>query len=303
VREQRHAAARARERVKAMRRYAVDFFSGYLEDVVRHVGSRDVTLVERFLRLGTHTARVLGLPLDMMEGWRDGVQTLLMSPPQRLESLGQAVGFASLLLDAGQRRFRLIFDSPEHAVEELTQIFTLMGHTELVPDLTDSTLAGFRSPACGRDAVRWGYLDVKQVERLLTDLFGDASFKNAYTAAIAGRLSNYARQEAEQRLIEVGIETQNSVSHNIDYLIIGSKGTGGTKHDKVKLLQDKGHKIKVLDEQGLEALLSSPKPSPAVWPAARRDHYEWFVNALRHTWAFELDLYTMSYPYHAEDEY
>jgi hypothetical protein len=286
-----------------MRRYAVDFFSGYLEDVVRQIGSRDVTLVERFQRLGTHTARVLGLPLSMMEGWREGVQTLLMAPPPRLERLGQAVGFASLLLDAGQRRFRLIFDSVEQASDELHQIFSFMGHPELVADLTDSALAGFRSPPSGREAVRWGFLDVKQVERILTDLFGDQSFKNAYTAAIAGRLSNYSRQEAEQRLIEVGIETQNSVSHNIDYLIIGSKGTGGTKHDKVKLLQDKGHKIKVLDEQGLEALLSSPKPSPTTWPQQRRDQYEWFVNALRHTWAFELDLYTLSYPYHAEDEY
>lgn len=282
-----------------MRRYAVDFFSGYLEDVVRHVGSRDVTLVERFLRLGTHTARVLGLPAEAMEGWREGVQSLLMSPPVKLETQGQAVAFASLLLDAGQRRFRLTFDSPDAL--ELTKIFEFMGHTEMLGDLLDSVVAGFRAPP--NAALRWGYLDVKQVELLLKDLFGNESFKNSYTAAIAGRLSNYSRQEAEQRLIEVGIETQNSVSHNIDYLIIGSKGTGGTKHDKVKVLQDKGHSINVLDEAGLEALLNSPKPSPPDWPVYRRDNYELLVNALRHIWAFELDIYTLSYSYDTTDEY
>ena len=278
-----------------MRRQAIDFYSGYLEDVLEAVGSRDVTLVERFLRLGDHTRRVLGLPGDLMEGWDEAIEGLLMEPQMKLKSSADAVAFASILADAGQRRFRVVMS--EGDMGGLDDIFEFMGHKEMIQELLKSNLRGWTSPI---ERVRWGFLDVSQTERLLLDLFGDESFKAPCTAAIAGRLSHFSRQEAERRLIEVGIETQNSVSHNIDYLVIGSKGTGGTKHDKVKALQKKGHKITVLDEPGFDKLLNSPKIAPEEWDQGRKDCYESLVNALRHVWAFELDLYTIVHDYDDE---
>ena len=98
------------------------------------------------------------------------------------------------------------------------------------------------------------------------------SFKETKTAVIAGRLSNMARPDAEHALIDVGIETQNSISHNIDYLILGSKGTGGTKHDKVQNLKNGGRKITVLDEAGFDALLKSPKKPAENWTQQQKDN-------------------------------
>lgn len=273
-----------------MARLAIDFYSGYLEEVLNTVGSRDVTLVERYQRLGEHTQMVLGLPDHLMVGWKEAIEQLLMDPPREIRTVQQAVALASLMCDAGQRRFRLEVDSPE--VPFLWEIFDHLGKREWAGALIDSAVSGLRSPT---SQMRWGFLDVSQVEALLIELFGDESFKTPRTAAIAGRLSTHARGDAERELLEVGIETQNSVSHNIDYLIIGSKGTGGTKHDKVRGLQDRGHSITVLDEEGFERLIRSPKPPRESWTAPQKDFFERFVSALRHVWAFELDLYALVY--------
>lgn len=273
-----------------MAKLAIDFYSGYLEEVLNTVGSRDVTLVERYQRLGGHTQMVLGLPDDMMEGWEPAIEQILMEPAAEVRTAQQAVAFASLLCDAGQRRFRLEVDSPE--VPFLWEILDHLGHRDWAGNLLDSAVGSWRSPT---PRMRWGFLDVSQIEALLIELFGDESFKTPRTAAIAGRLSTHARGDAERELLEVGVETQNSVSHNIDYLIIGSKGTGGTKHDKVKALQDKGHTITVLDEEGFERIIHSPKPPRESWTPAQKDFFERFVSALRHVWAFELDLYALVY--------
>ena len=195
-----------------------------------------------------------------------------------------------LVADAGQRRFRVEVPPGLDDADALSPIFDFLQQPGFVPDLVHSDLRGWRSPS---ERVRWGFLDVRQAETLLDHLFGDDSYKQPRTAAIAGRLSHLSRQDAERALIEVGIETQNSVSHNIDYLIIGSKGTGGTKHDKVKALQDKGHEIIVLDEDGFDRLVNPPLTPPDDWSDKTRADYEAFVNALRHVWAFELDLYTI----------
>ena len=271
-----------------MARFALDFYSGYLEEVLSTIGSRDVTLVERFLRLGEHTQMVLGLPDDMMDGWDASVEKMLMEPPSAVRTTHDAVALASLLRDAGQRRFRVFVDNVEAPF--LWEILEHLGHRDWAGDLLDSPVGEMQSPT---PRMRWGFLDVSQIETLLTGIFGDDSFKEAKTAAIAGRLSSHARHEAERALLEVGIETQNSVSHNIDYLIIGSKGTGGTKHDKVKVLQDKGCEITVLDEDGFEALVHSPKHPNEAWDEEQSGFYESFVSALRHVWAFELDLYCL----------
>jgi hypothetical protein len=277
-----------------MPRYAVDFYSGYLEEVLATIGSRDVTLVERFLRLGGHTQNLLGVPDDLMVGWDKTVERMLMDPPSSLQSPSESVAIASFLVDAGQRRFRLFFDEPEPTV--IQDVFAFLGHEDWGKLLLNSDVARFRSAT---PRMRWGFLDVSQVEQILLEAFGDESFKVAKTAAIAGRLSDYSRPDAERLLLEVGIETQNSVSHNIDYLIIGSKGTGGTKHDKVQTLQGAGHAITVLDEAGFDALIRSPRPAPQDWPAETVDVYEKIMAALRHVQAFELDLYTLTYEYDA----
>jgi len=272
--------------------FAVDFYSGYLEEVLNTIGSRDVTLVERFQRLGEHTQRSLGIPDDMMTHWDEWVERLIMDPPTEIHSPYGAVAMASLLCDAGQRRFRAFSRSPE--VKELWHIFDHIGRRDWAGDLLDSPVGEYRSVT---PRLKWGFLDVNQVEQLLFDIFGNDSFKKPCTAAIAGRMSTHSRGEAERELLEVGIETQNSVSHNIDYLIIGSKGTGGSKHDKVKALQKKGHDITVLDEPGFRSLIHSPLGPDADWDERQAVTFENFVSALRHVWAFELDLYVLTYEF------
>lgn len=273
-----------------MPRYALDFYSGYLEEVLGTIGSRDITLVERFLRLRDHTQRTMGLPEFMMEGWTDSVESLLMEPPETLRSMSDGVAFASLLADAGQRRFRVFLDGRD--LSRLHTVFAHLGHEDWANLFVDSTVRGYQST---HRSMSWGFLDVSQIEQVLTELFGNDSFKTPRTAAIAGRLSDYSRQEAERALLEVGIETQNSVSHNIDYLIIGSKGTGGTKHDKVQALQDSGHRIVVLDEDGFDRLLRAPVDPAEGWLEETVFLYESLIRALRHVWAFELDLYALLY--------
>ncbi|MDX9724633.1 MAG: BRCT domain-containing protein [Myxococcota bacterium] len=267
--------------------------------MLNSIGNRDVTLVERFQRLSEHTQMKLGLTNELMKGWKDAVEALIMNPPSRIDNIPHAVAMVSLLRDAGQRRFRIFSDHADPS--ELREIFNFLGHPGFLDELLDSAIVTsvgkLRSPT---PRVRWGFLDVKQVEGLLLELFGNDSFRVAKTAAIAGRLSKYARHEAERALLEVGIETQNSVSHNIDYLVIGSKGTGGTKHDKVQALQEGGHKINVLDEAGFEALIHSPKAAPSEWPEERKQIFEQFVCALRHVWAFDLDIYMLSYEYNPD---
>jgi len=207
------------------------------------------------------------------------------------------VAIASLLKDIGQRRFKVVCDTPDPNF--LTEIFAHMQHEAWRNDFVDSPIAKLKSSS---SRIRWGFLDVNQVETLLRVAFGGDSFKVPKTAAIAGRLSNYSRHDAERLLLEVGIETQNSVSHNINYLIIGSKGTGGTKHDKVDVLNKKGKDIDVLDEDGFENLIHSPMKPREDWAPDVKEFFENFISALRHSWAFDLDIFTLSYEIDPENQ-
>ena len=276
--------------------YAYDIYSGFIENTLNVLGTRDTTLVERYQRLGDYSQRALGLPADLMEGWSEALEALIMNPPSEITTVAQAVALLVVMRDAGQRRFRIITEGRRNDL--LKPIFAHLDHEEYCNDFIHSEISGFSSPS---KEIDWGYLDVNQVEELLKNAMGDESFKETKTAVIAGRLSQMSRADAEHALIDVGIETQNSISHNIDYLIIGSKGTNGTKHDKVQNLEDSGRKITILDEAGFDALLMSPKRPPQDWPSESKEHYEELVRSLRHIWAFELDLYCLSFRYDPEE--
>ncbi len=276
--------------------YAYDIYSGFIEDTLNVIGSRDMTLVERYQRLGDYSQRVLGLPADLMNGWSEAVEKLIMDPPETLTTIDEAVALLIIMRDAGQRRFRIITE--ERQDDLLKPAFEHLMAEECCHDFIHSSIANFTSPIPDID---WGFLDINQVEKLLTVAMNGDSFKETKTAVIAGRLSNMARPDAEHALIDVGIETQNSISHNIDYLIIGSKGTGGTKHDKAQTLKDGGRKITILDEAGFEALLKSPKLPNPDWNEKIRENYEDLVRSLRHIWAFGLDLYCLSFRYDPEE--
>ncbi|MBQ9244414.1 MAG: BRCT domain-containing protein [Proteobacteria bacterium] len=275
---------------------AYDIYSGFIEDTLNVLGSRDMTLMERYQRLGDYSQHALGLLPDVMDGWEKALETLIMNPPAQLTTLAEAVALIIIMRDAGQRRFRIITEGRRDDI--LLPTFDHLGHPEFNKDFIRSEIGGFTSPV---PEIDWGFLDINQVEALLLDATGNDSFKDTKTAVIAGRLSNMARSEAEHALIDVGIETQNSISHNIDYLILGSKGTGGTKHDKVQNLKDGGRKITVLDEAGFEALLRSPKQPPEHWLPQEKENYEDLVRSLRHIWAFGLDIYCLSFVYDPEE--
>lgn len=277
--------------------YAYDVYSGFIEDTLNVIGSRDMTLVERYQRLGDFSQRALGLPSALMPGWREALEELIMNPPEKLSTVAQATAMIMIMRDAGQRRFRFISDTRQDDL--FNPIFEHLGLPEATSDFIHSPIANLKSPD---EKLAWGFLDMNQIESLLHNTFGDDSFKHKKTAVIAGRLSHMARPDAEQALIDVGIDTQNSISHNIDYLIIGSKGTGGTKHEKVAKLQNTGRQIKVLDEDGFDALLRSPKRPPENWSEVQRDTFEDLVSSLRHVWAFGLDLYCLSFAYDPDEE-
>ncbi len=274
-------------------------FTGFIEKAINIIGSRDMTLVERFQRLGDYAQRDLGLPDKLMPGWKEAIEQLIMEPPERLTTTMQAIAMVMILRDAevGQYSFDIIVD--DHYLECVEPIFAHLNLASAAKDFVHSKIAGLESPT---KSIDWGYLDINQIETLLFNAFGNDSFKEKRTAVIAGRLSNMARQEAESALIDVGIDTQNSISHNIDYLIIGSKGTGGTKHEKVERLQNLGQNIKILDEEGFEALLRSPKPPREDWRESEKMRYEDLVSALRHVWAFEQDLYCIVYEYDPDQQ-
>ena len=276
--------------------YAYDIYSGYIEETLNVLGSRDMTLVERFQRLGDYSARALGLPEHLMEGWEAALEKLIMDPPSEFTTAAEAIALLIIMRDAGKRRFRIITE--ERRDDLLKPVFAHLGHEEYCTDFIHSAIADYVSPV---ETIDWGFLDMNQVEALLTAAMGDDSYKETKTAVIAGRLSNMARPDAEHALIDVGIETQNSISHNIDYLILGSKGTGGTKHDKVQNLKNTGRKITILDEAGFEALLKSPRRPPEDWSQQNKNNYEDLVRSLRHIWAFELDLYCLSFEYDPEE--
>lgn len=276
--------------------FAYDIYSGFIEDTLNVLGSRDMTLMERYQRLGDYSQRALGLVPEVMVGWDKALEKLIMNPPSELTTLAEAVALIIIMRDAGQRRFRIITEGRRDDL--LQPAFTHLGHADYCRDFIHSEIGGFSSPV---PEIDWGFLDINQVEALLHEAMGDDSFKETKTAVIAGRLSNMARPDAEHALIDVGIETQNSISHNIDYLILGSKGTGGTKHDKVQNLKNGGRKITVLDEAGFEALLRSPKRPPENWLPQDKENYEDLVRSLRHIWAFGLDLYCLSFAYDPEE--
>ena len=276
--------------------YAYDIYSGFIEDTLNVIGSRDMTLVERYQRLGDYSQRALGLPPDLMEGWSEALENLIMDPPETLTTVAEAIAMIIIMRDAGQRRFRIITEGRRDDL--LKPAFEYLGHAAYCDDFIHSEIAGFTSP---NEDIDWGFLDVNQVENLLLEAMGNDSFKKTKTAVIAGRLSNMARPDAEHALIDVGIETQNSISHNIDYLILGSKGTGGTKHDKVQNLKDTGRKITILDEAGFEAVLRSPKQPPEDGAVQQKDNFEDLVRSFRHIWAFGLDIYCLSFRYDQEE--
>ncbi|MFA5623447.1 MAG: BRCT domain-containing protein [Bradymonadales bacterium] len=276
--------------------YVYDIYSGYIEDTLNIVGSRDKTMVERYLRLGDFAQRTLGLDAGLMYDWESAMKAIIMDPPASLQASSECVAMLMLLSDAGHRRFRIV--TQERQDEILLPFFEHLGHAEFCKDFTRSAIADYLSPI---EEIQWGFLDVEQCKALLLGVFGDESFMQRKTAAIAGRLSHMKREDAENALLEVGIETQGSVSSKIDYLIIGSKGTTGTKQSKALKLNSKGDTIKVLDEAGFDELLRSPKKGLASWSAAENENYEEFVRALRHVWACDLDLYCLSFVYDPED--
>ena len=171
--------------------------------------------------------------------------------------------------DAGQRRFRILTEGRQNDL--FLPAFEHLNHAEFCGDFIHSQIARYHAPD---DHFDWGFLDVRQIETLLIEAMGDESFKASKTAVIAGRLSHMPRADAEHALIDVGIDTQSSISHNIDYLILGSKGTGGTKYDKAQLLNEAGKEITILDEQGFDNLLRSPKRPPEIWSALQKDRSE-----------------------------
>ena len=275
-----------------MKYYAYDVYSGYLEDTISIIGSRDVTQVERFHRLRDHMQRSLGLSEELTFGWEESVESLIMDPPASVKNAHQALGMLGFLWDNGQRRFRIIV--PERDDNQIKVLFDAVGKGEYFEHFVNSAIGDYRSTF---SEFSWGFLDIEETQAMLDSVFGDRSYEEKKTAAIAGRLAHMSRDDAEQALSEVGIDTQNSVSHNIDYLIVGSKGTGGNKHERVQKLIAKGHQIKVLDEAGFDALLSVPKAAPPSFSTEQREQYEELVRALRHVWAFDLDLYCISYLY------
>lgn len=277
--------------------FAYDIYSGFIENAIEAIGSKDVTRVERYQRLGDYSQRALGLPDDLMNGWRAGVEQLIMDPPRQIETTAQAVALLMILRDAGQRRFRILSENPNPNI--FAPVFAHLKRENDARDFIHSDIAGFSSPF---DHISWGFLDINQVEALLENAMQSDSFKETKTAVIAGRLSHMARSDAEHALIDVGIETQNSISHNIDYLIIGSKGTGGTKQDKVQNLKNSGRKITILDENGFNALLRAPLKPPENWKLSDKENYEDLVRSLRHVWAFELDLYCLSFTYDPDED-
>lgn len=277
--------------------FAYDIYSGYIEDTLDVIGSRDMTLVERFQRLGDYTQQSLGLFDEYMTGLSDSIEEIIMNPPKPMSERSQAVAMLAVMMDAGKRRFRIITEGRQDQI--MRPSFELLGCPDYNADFIQSEIAGFVSPV---PEIGWGFLDVNQVKQLLLNAFKNESFMEQKTAAIAARLSHMSRMEAEEALVDVGIETQSSISHNINYLIIGSKGTGGTKFEKVQSLQNSGKNITVLDEAGFDELLRSPLPPPSDWRQEDKDHYEDLVRSLRHVWAFDLDLYCLSYVYNPEIE-
>jgi DNA ligase (NAD+) len=69
------------------------------------------------------------------------------------------------------------------------------------------------------------------------NFFKDKSF------VLTGTLTNYTREEAEEKINSFGGSTSSSVSKKTDYVIAGEKA--GTKFDKAKSLG-----VKILDEEG-----------------------------------------------------
>ena len=276
--------------------YAYDIYSGFVADACSIVGSKDVTRLEHYLRLGDFSQSALGLPETLMDNWQAGIEQLIVDPPRQITTTSQAIALLMMLRDAGQRRFRIVTQAPQPTL--FNPFFAHLGHEEFAKDFVHSEIAAFSSPFEGID---WGFLDIPQVEALLYEAIGNDSFKQTKTAVIAGRLSNMARSDAEHALIDVGIETQNSISHNIDYLILGSKGTGGSKQDKVNLLKNAGRDITIFDESGFDRLLRAPKAPLDSWSLADKNTYEDLVRSLRHVWAFELDLYCIVYEYDPEE--
>lgn len=64
-----------------------------------------------------------------------------------------------------------------------------------------------------------------------------------------GTLIAMGRKEAERIVEERGGEPLQSVSKNLDYLVVGDGGDAGSKLEKVKKLQEQGEDIKIISEK------------------------------------------------------
>jgi len=64
-----------------------------------------------------------------------------------------------------------------------------------------------------------------------------------------GKLLAMGRGEAQKLVEENGGVAAQSVSHELDYLVVGDGGGAGSKLDKAKRLQEKGEKVKVIGEK------------------------------------------------------
>ena len=154
---------------------AYDIYSGFIEDTLNVLGSRDMTLMERYQRLGDYSQHALGLLPDVMDGWEKALETLIMNPPAQLTTLAEAVALIIIMRDAGQRRFRIITEGRRDDI--LLPTFDHLGHPEFNKDFIRSEIGGFTSPV---PEIDWGFLDINQVEALLLDAQGLAKGRQAF---------------------------------------------------------------------------------------------------------------------------
>ena len=72
-----------------------------------------------------------------------------------------------------------------------------------------------------------------------------------------GSLTSMSRSEAQKRVEEKGGEALDSVTQDLDYLVVGAGGGAGSKLEKAKKLQAKGSKVEIIREENWKKLLSS----------------------------------------------
>ncbi|QQR79723.1 MAG: NAD-dependent DNA ligase LigA [Deltaproteobacteria bacterium] len=73
-----------------------------------------------------------------------------------------------------------------------------------------------------------------------------------------GTLVSMERSKAQKLVEELGAESQDTVTQETDYLVIGDGGGAGSKLEKAKKIQAKGGKIQILTETEWEKLIKQP---------------------------------------------